>query len=1348
MANGLDEFNLQLSGELDQQQSKKNVNADIATLEKAIEHLKVQAEIDPKSVQNIAKQLSDILNQKIVVDNIQIDTAKATKTAQQVGQKIGDTVEKSVQQSLSIDDVIDKQVTDLMAKYSIAGKKGSKAFEEIRQAVVNYRKELASVDSAFDSDDIFDIFSNSADIRKVTSALTDHMKVADATKDTYASLAEYIKHVNNSGTKIHLPESIRQEYGDDFSSMRSQLGKAFTTGQGGDFESFITELNGQLGNVIDMSQGAESAFGDLVQKVNSAKGGNFLSGDELFKQGYLDRNEIERDITSAIDIIEEEEKKLAQVSTATANTVVQNEQKKQQAYQQTANTQKKVAESESIIKSGANVTDFARSNGAAREALEYFNKMLESENAVLSVSERFGKLNGLTSFTVNIKRATGEVESLRYSLENIGNKQNPLYVFRNSGAELNNSGAVKQIKAVENAFASFTQKIEQFKSTNNGKLSGLTQPLADFESKLAGLKSGTYTIDEVKNAFKLLQAEVSKIDAPLKATIDKFSATKTAVDNGKKSISDYREALKGLNNVPKELSQELSNASKLLMQINNIEKSEGTTANWSTKAREFTNMLDNIKGKIESLRKQQANGSTEIVYTKKDIENLLYVQKVMNTISKTEGELRTKLAKAGYTDIKIKGIEDATGKVKELEVTANNAAGALEKINFSRIKVQGGGKTQRIQDWLVQSGDVQVLKSATTAQEELTKSAKTASFNLADLKSKWESQGVLVGEFKTKVEQLESSLTTVGSKGELDKLTSQIKNLKTEASQIADVNKIQHSWSDGSYEAKYDSLIAKTRQWVDANDESVISIQKLTTAYNEFNQAASNFAKDGSVKNRDILIQKEEELGRQLKATTNDIKVQNAEWAKSSKVDSLHQKIQEFYDKNTATHRQWGGQLQNLLNETAHGAQVTATRVNEIEQEFLGVSNAARQTGKLGQSFFGGMIEQAKKFANWVSITTLLMRGFQELKQGVQFIKELDDALTDVAYTSNSSKSQLENLANSAVKMSKDLKASADNILEAVKIYSTAKSSADDILRKAQPAIMLSNISGMSGSESSKTINTALNQFELEDTEEGLLDITDTLQYVSSQLNYDFTEGIQQITEGLETSGSVAMNAGLSFQEYSAMVGLAVEKTGQAGSTIGQAYKTIFSRITKASATEGTLDEDISAAEKSLRSVGIQVRDSANEFRDLTDIMADLGKVWNSLSSVEKSNIGYNIAGIRQLNILNSLFGSWEDYASIMGDIDERTGTTLKNQEVYAESLAGHLGELEAVGQSVWNNIIQSETLKSGIDLLTGLLNIVDKTTDALGGLGTVGLAGGLLAGIKNVGQAKMWACLIYAYPC
>ena len=932
-------------------------------------------------------------------------------------------------------------------------------------------------------------------------------------------------------------------------------------------------------------------------------------------------------------------------------------------------------------------------------AIEAFKKSLS--NAGKSSSE-------IDNIVKKVQSLNVQIDSLRFSestnglmnvnvagLDEFGNKvkitQTLLQDLQSMQWNVSNTTtsvvSTKELERINNAFTDYTAKLAQFKSTNTNILSGLTQPLADFESKLAGLKNGTVSIDEVKNAFKLLGTEASKITENFTGQLSKTDAAIRKLAQGDEIMDKLKASFKGLNNAPKEITKELNSVSKLLQNVKNIESKEGRTANWSEAYRKWADEVDKLQAKLSVLQKQQASMTTPQIFKTSELKDagIPYMQKVSNTIEKQMVEIQRMANREGWQKFEVKGIEEADGKIKALTLTVRDAEGALKQFAMQRAKLQGAGKAQ---DGLMQVGDVKVLETASQAQAKLAQQTENANAKLQE-----------------------------------------------------QFNKIQLSFDDGTYEAKYDSLIAKTRQWINANDESVISTQKLTTAYNEFNTAASNFAKDGSVKNRDILIQKEEELGRQLKATTNDIKVQNAEWAKSSKVDSLHQKIQEFYDKNTATHRQWGGQLQNLLNETAHGAQVTATRVNEIEQEYLGVVNASRQAGKLGQSFFGGMIEQAKKFANWVSVTTLLMRGFQELKQGVQFIKELDDALTDVAYTSNSSKSQLEDLGNSAVQMSKDLKASADNILEAVKIYSTAKSSADDILRKAQPAIMLSNISGMSGSESSKTINTALNQFELEDTEEGLLDITDTLQYVSSQLNYDFTEGIQQITEGLEASGSVAMNAGLSFQEYSAMVGLAVEKTGQAGSTIGQAYKTIFSRITKASATEGTLDEDISAAEKSLRSVGIQVRDSANEFRDLTDIMADLGKVWNSLSSVEKSNIGYNIAGIRQLNILNSLFGSWEDYASIMGDIDERTGTTLKNQEVYAESLAGHLGELEAVGQSVWNNIIQSETLKSGIDLLTGLLNIVDKTTDALGGLGTVGLAGGLLAGIKNVGQAKMWAC-------
>ena len=959
-----------------------------------------------------------------------------------------------------------------------------------------------------------------------------------------------------------------------------------------------------------------------------------------------------------------------------------------------------------------------------------------SENAVLSVSERFGKLNGLTSFTVNIKRATGEVESLRYSLENIGNKQNPLYVFRNSGAELNNSGAVKQIKAVENAFASFTQKIEQFKSTNNGKLSGLTQPLADFESKLAGLKSGTYTIDEVKNAFKLLQAEVSKIDAPLKATIDKFSATKTAVDNGKKSISDYREALKGLNNVPKELSQELSNASKLLMQINNIEKSEGTTANWSTKAREFTNMLDNIKGKIESLRKQQANGSTEIVYTKKDIENLLYVQKVMNTISKTEGELRTKLAKAGYTDIKIKGIEDATGKVKELEVTANNAAGALEKINFSRIKVQGGGKTQRIQDWLVQSGDVQVLKSATTAQEELTKSAKTASFNLADLKSKWESQGVLVGEFKTKVEQLESSLTTVGSKGELDKLTSQIKNLKTEASQIADVNKIQLSFDDGTYEAKYDSLIAKTRQWINANDESVISTQRLTTAYNEFNQAATAYAKDGSVANRDKLIQKEEELARQIKATTNEVKSYNAEYAKSSKVDSLHQKIQEFYDKNTATHRKRGAQLKNMLNETAHGAQLTATRVNEIEQEFLGVGNAARQAGKLGDSFFGGIKKQAGQFLQWFSVTSVIMEGVQQVRKMVNEVKTLDNAMMDLTMATGYNKSQIEDLMDTYFKLGDKLSATASDVAASADTWLRQGKSIAETNKLIEDSMVLSKIGGLSSEDSTKYLTSVMKGYKV--ATEDVIGVVDKLSAVDMASATD----VGGLAEGMSEVAASADLAGVSMDKLLGYLATIGEVTQSGMSEVGTTLNAVFARmgnIKLSRLKDYETGEDLSNVETVLRGVGINLRDSMNSFRDFDEVLDETASNWNNYSEVQQRAIAQAFSGTHHMNEFIILMENYDTALKYTETSLGSTGQAMEKFEAYEESIAGHTEKFKNAFQDLSNSVIDSGLINFFIDLGTTGIKAVDGLVDALGGLGAIGAIGGGILGAKNIG--KVYEC-------
>ena len=84
--------------------------------------------------------------------------------------------------------------------------------------------------------------------------------------------------------------------------------------------------------------------------------------------------------------------------------------------------------------------------------------------------------------------------------------------------------------------------------------------------------------------------------------------------------------------------------------------------------------------------------------------------------------------------------------------------------------------------------------------------------DLSSLKNKWQEQNILIGEFRTKIEQLESSLSSVNSKNKLNNLKIQIQALKNEASTILKANKIQLSIDTGSYDSTVESLINRTNQ--------------------------------------------------------------------------------------------------------------------------------------------------------------------------------------------------------------------------------------------------------------------------------------------------------------------------------------------------------------------------------------------------------------------------------------------------------------------------------------------------------------------------------------------------------
>lgn len=97
----MDEFLILLQAKLDEAKSKGNINSDIDKIQSQIDHLKVQVEIDPKTVSNLVKQIEDVLNQKINISNIKIDQSQTNKATQQLGEKIGNSIAQNVSNGVS-----------------------------------------------------------------------------------------------------------------------------------------------------------------------------------------------------------------------------------------------------------------------------------------------------------------------------------------------------------------------------------------------------------------------------------------------------------------------------------------------------------------------------------------------------------------------------------------------------------------------------------------------------------------------------------------------------------------------------------------------------------------------------------------------------------------------------------------------------------------------------------------------------------------------------------------------------------------------------------------------------------------------------------------------------------------------------------------------------------------------------------------------------------------------------------------------------------------------------------------------------------------------------------------------
>ncbi len=340
--------------QIDKLQVTAKINPEsIKNIQKKIGSIKVKAEIAPNTIQNLTKQLENIINQKITLSNIDINQNQITK----VGQQIGKNIDIGVSASLgsirqNINNVIKEfgrlSSADLSKMFNLnRSDMDSSVLKQVRgltNEINGLSKEILNTGSSNSWDNIIskvdslskvlDKFGKSRDMTPFKESL-DILKQFEGKKifvnnksELFQNTGMSIRKLNNEFRNLDVTFTTSRKNAIDLDSVWGEL---FTISP--NLEKYVA-FGDQINAIIEhLKIAKEAMYGDSsLQPVPTGETTKVLAA-------YLDRL---GETSTKLDILREQETEIKQNAVSTTDTVVKNEQRKQEAYKQTAQEKAKL----------------------------------------------------------------------------------------------------------------------------------------------------------------------------------------------------------------------------------------------------------------------------------------------------------------------------------------------------------------------------------------------------------------------------------------------------------------------------------------------------------------------------------------------------------------------------------------------------------------------------------------------------------------------------------------------------------------------------------------------------------------------------------------------------------------------------------------------------------------------------------------------------------------------------------------------------------------------------------------------------------------------------------------------
>ena len=142
---------------------------------------------------------------------------------------------------------------------------------------------------------------------------------------------------------------------------------------------------------------------------------------------------------------------------------------------------------------------------------------------------------------------------------------------------------------------------------------------------------------------------------------------------------------------------------------------------------------------------------------------------------------------------------------------------------------------------------------------------------------------------------------------------------------------------------------------------------------------------------------------------------------------------------------------------------------------------------------------------------------------------------------------------------------------------------------------------------------------------------------------------------------------------------------------------------------------------------------SKTEYKSTTQLLRDISQIYDELSDKQQAGLLEKIAGKRQGQIVAAILNNFSAVESSLETMKDSAGSADREMAIIEQSLEYKINRLKETGVGVFQNLFQREDMGIVIDTLTGVLNVIDGITGAIGFLGTALTAVGITAFIKNL---------------